>query len=103
MTTIAVVEDSALIANAVKRILEEEGYTVRTYSDGTTALRGLIDEPVGLAILDLKLADMDGTELLRRLREYSDVPVIVLTGVWTEEPHQIEGFQQGADDYIINL
>ena len=101
MQTIAVVEDSATEANFIRIALEESDFKVIPFIDGSTALDGLRREPVDLAILDVELPDMKGTELLRRLRTHSDVPVIILTAVWTEEIHQIEGFREGADDYLI--
>jgi two-component system, OmpR family, response regulator ChvI len=101
MQTIAVIEDSAAEAKFIRDALEESEFKVVPFADGTSALDALRHDHVDLAILDLKLPDMDGTELLQRLRMHSDLPVIILTAVWTEEIDQIVGFRQGADDYII--
>jgi CheY-like chemotaxis protein len=59
--------------------LEAEGYKVRTYNDGTSALEALTDDPADLGIFDIKMPRMDGMELLRRVRQQSDMPVIFLT------------------------
>ena len=79
--------------------LEAEGFEVRTYSDGDSALRGLSARPVDLAILDIKMPRMDGMELLGRLRRQSKMPVIFLTSK-EDEVDEILGLRMGADDYI---
>ena len=70
-----------------------------TYTDGAAALQGLQDNPPDLAILDIKMPRMDGMELLRRLRQKSDMPVIFLTSK-DEEIDELFGLKMGADDYI---
>ena len=77
--TIALVDDDRNILTSVSMALEAEGFKVRTYSDGTEALRALSAQPVDLAILDIKMPRMDGMELLGRLRQDSSLPVIFLT------------------------
>jgi two-component system response regulator ChvI len=79
--------------------LEAEGFDVRTFSDGDTALRGLTSRPVDLAILDIKMPRMDGMELLKQLRRESDLPVIFLTSK-DDEVDEILGLRMGADDYV---
>ena len=79
--------------------LEQEGFTVRTYTDGESALQGLTARPVDLAVLDIKMPRMDGMELLQRLRQRSAVPVIFLTSK-DEEVDELMGLRLGADDYI---
>ena len=79
--------------------LEAEGFGVRTYVDGDSALRGLSSRPADLAILDIKMPRMDGMELLARLRRQSSMPVIFLTSK-DEEVDEILGLRMGADDYI---
>ena len=69
MTTIALVDDDKNILTSVTMLLEQEGYHVRTFSDGASALTGLANQPPDLAILDIKMPRMDGLELLRRLRQ----------------------------------
>ena len=71
---IALVDDDRNILTSVSMVLEAEGFAVVPYRDGDEALRGLLAEPVDLAILDIKMPRMDGHELLRRLREKSTCP-----------------------------
>jgi DNA-binding response OmpR family regulator len=79
--------------------VEAEGYRVMTYSDGFSALQGFKTSPPDLAILDIKMPRMDGMELLRRLREKSDKPVIFLTSK-EREIDELCGLRIGADDLI---
>jgi two-component system response regulator ChvI len=79
--------------------LEQEGYHVKTYTDGATALTALQATPPALAILDIKMPRMDGHEVLRRLRQASDLPVIFLTSK-DDEVDEAMGLNAGADDYI---
>jgi two-component system response regulator ChvI len=97
--TIALVDDDRNILTSVSIALEAEGFEVRTYADGDEALRGLTAKPVDLAVLDIKMPRMDGMELLRRLRQKSDVPVIFLTSK-DEEIDELFGLKMGADDFI---
>ena len=79
MADIALVDDDKNILTSVSMLLEQEGYHVRTFSDGASALTALSATPPDLAILDIKMPRMDGLELLRRLRTSQDLPVIFLT------------------------
>ncbi len=97
--TIALVDDDRNILTSVSIALQSEGFTVRVYSDGAAALKALTDNPPDLAVLDIKMPRMDGMELLRRLREKSDLPVIFLTSK-DDEIDQALGLAMGADDYI---
>lgn len=97
--TIALVDDDRNILTSVAMALEAEGYDVRTFTDGDTALRGLSARPVDLAILDIKMPRMDGMELLRKLRQKSDLPVIFLTSK-DDEVDELLGLKLGADDYV---
>jgi two-component system response regulator ChvI len=99
MATIALVDDDKNILASVSMLLEQEGYTVRSYSDGASAFSGLSTAPPDLAILDIKMPRMDGLELLRRLRQSGDLPVILLTSK-DEEIDELMGLNAGADDYI---
>jgi two-component system response regulator ChvI len=99
MATIALVDDDRDILALVGTMLESEGYHVVAYADGPTALNGLNSVQPDLAILDIKMPQMDGVELLRRLRQKSDVPVIFLTGR-SEETDELLGLRIGADDFI---
>ena len=97
--TIALVDDDRNILTSVSIALQNEGFAVRLYSDGQAALKALADNPPDLAVLDIKMPRMDGMELLRRLREKSELPVIFLTSKDTEIDEAL-GLAMGADDYI---
>ncbi len=97
--TIALVDDDRNILTSVAMTLEQEGFTVRTYTDGESALQGIMARPVDLAVLDIKMPRMDGMELLQRLRARTALPVIFLTSK-DEEVDELMGLRLGADDYI---
>src|SRR5436190_8500675 len=99
MPKIALVDDDRNILTSVSLTLEAEGYAVQTYTDGASGLEGLTSDRPDLAILDIKMPRMDGMELLRRLRQKSDVPVIFLTSK-DEEIDELFGLKMGADDFI---
>ncbi len=99
MPTIALVDDDRNILTSVALSFEAEGYRVQTYTDGATALDGLKTNPPDIAIFDIKMPRMDGMELLRRLRQKSDIPVIFLTSK-DEEIDELFGLKMGADDFI---
>jgi two-component system, OmpR family, response regulator ChvI len=99
MSTIALVDDDRNILTSVSIALEAESYRVITYSDGFSAIEGFKASPPDLAILDIKMPRMDGMELLRRLRQKFDMPVIFLTSK-EEEIDELCGFKLGADDFI---
>ena len=99
MQTIALVDDDRNILTSVSIALESEGYRVETYTDGASALDGLMARPPNLAIFDIKMPRMDGMELLRRLRQKSDLPVIFLTSK-DDEIDELFGLKMGADDFI---
>jgi two-component system response regulator ChvI len=96
---IALVDDDRNILTSVSIAMQAEGYVTRIYSDGETALKALLENPADLGIFDIKMPRMDGLELLRRLREKSDMPVIFLTSK-DEELDEALGLAMGADDYI---
>jgi two-component system response regulator ChvI len=97
--TIALVDDDRNILTSVSMALEAEGFEVRTYADGETALTGLQAKPVDVAVLDIKMPRLDGMELLSRLRRTTSMPVIFLTSK-DEESDELQGLDLGADDYI---
>ena len=99
MATIALVDDDKNILASVTMLLEQEGYHVRSYTDGASALTALSANLPDLAILDIKMPRMDGMELLRRLRQNAEIPVIFLTSK-DEEIDELMGLNAGADDYI---
>jgi two-component system response regulator ChvI len=97
--TIALVDDDRNILTSVSIALQAEGFLTRVYSDGETALKALLENPPDLAIFDIKMPRMDGLELLRRVRERSQIPVIFLTSK-DDELDEALGLAMGADDYI---
>ncbi len=97
--TIALVDDDRNILTSVSIALQAEGFAVRMYADGAAALKALVETPPDLAVLDIKMPRLDGIELLRRLRDKVDVPVIFLTSKDTEIDEAL-GLAMGADDYI---
>jgi two-component system, OmpR family, response regulator ChvI len=99
MPTIALVDDDENILASLKVFFEQEGYAVRTYTDGASALAALAEAPPDIAILDIKMPKMDGVELLKRLRQSSALPVIFLTSK-DDEMDEVVGFTVGADDYM---
>ena len=99
MPKIALVDDDRHILTSVSMALEAEGYQTQTYTDGVAALQGLEDNPPDMAIFDIKMPRMDGMELLRRLRQRSDLPVVFLTSK-DDEIDELFGLKMGADDFI---
>jgi two-component system, OmpR family, response regulator ChvI len=99
MAMIALVDDDRNILTSVGMALEAEGYSVQKYNDGAAALQGLQDTPPDMAIFDIKMPRMDGMELLRRIRQKTDLPVIFLTSK-DDEIDELFGLKMGADDFI---
>ncbi len=97
--TIALVDDDRNILESVSIALEAEGFKVRSYSDGASALRELGARPADLGVFDIKMPGMDGMDLLGRLRRESTMPVIFLTSK-DDEIDEVLGLKLGADDYI---
>jgi two-component system response regulator ChvI len=97
--SIALVDDDRNILSSLSIALIAEGFVTRLYSDGVAALPALIDNPPDLVVCDIKMPNMDGVELLRRLREKGSLPFIFLTSK-TDELDEALGFAMGADDYI---
>jgi two-component system response regulator ChvI len=99
MQRIALVDDDEDILTSVSIALELEGYKVLTYRDSASALIAFKTSPPDLAILDIKMPRMDGMEMLRLLRQVSDVPVIFLT-CRNDEVDEVLGLKMGADDFM---
>jgi len=99
MANITLVDDDENIVASVSLALENHGHVVSAFHDGVTGLAALESDPPDLAIIDVKMPRMDGMEVLRRLRQTSDMPVIILTSK-DEEIDEILGFNLGADDYM---
>jgi two-component system response regulator ChvI len=96
---IALVDDDRNILTSVSIALQSEGFVTRVYTDGATALKAFAENPADLGVFDIKMPQMDGMELLRRLREFSAMPVIFLTSK-DDELDEALGLAMGADDYI---
>jgi two-component system response regulator ChvI len=96
---IALVDDDRNILTSVSIALQQEGFVARVYSDPVAALKAINDNPPDLGVFDIKMPNLDGMELLRRIREFSSMPVIFLTSK-DDELDEALGFAMGADDYI---
>lgn len=96
---ILVVDDEQQITRVLKTSLSSQGYGIRTASDGEEALQMLKDWVPDLIVTDLRMPNMDGLELCRRVRTESRIPIIVLS-VKGEETIKVEALDAGADDYV---
>jgi len=96
---VLVVEDTAAIARALRAALQARGYRVEVALTGSAGLDAAATEDPAAIILDLGLPDIDGVEVCRRIRTWSDVPIIVLTADDTEH-RKVEALDDGADDYV---
>lgn len=96
---ILIVDDESTIAQTVRAYLEPDGFSVLTASDGITALQTVRTFSPDLIVLDVMLPGMDGIEVLRRVRQESNVYVLMLTAK-AEETDKIVGLSVGADDYL---
>ncbi len=99
MTAVLVVDDDPHLLRALRITLQAHGYDVTTAADGHSALLAATQHPLALVILDLGLPDLDGTSVIRELRTWSRVPVLVLSARHGSED-KVEALDAGADDYI---
>jgi DNA-binding response OmpR family regulator len=97
---VLVVDDDDDIRLLLEELLRGAGYGVVTAMDGRAALRAFHADPTDLIVLDLSMPELDGFETLERLRDLSDVPVILLTAR-AGEIDKVRGFRAGADDYVV--
>ncbi len=97
--TILVVDDDPKIVNLVRTYLEREGFRVATAPDGRAALRGIAEERPALMVLDLMLPELDGVDVMRRVREDSDLPILMLSARGSAAD-RVYGIHEGADDYL---
>jgi DNA-binding response OmpR family regulator len=97
--SILIVEDEASIASFIAMYLKKAGFAVRVAPNGEDAIEKAIAEGPSLVVLDLMLPDMDGIEVCRRVRQRSDVPILMLTAR-DEDIDKIIGLEVGADDYL---
>jgi two-component system response regulator ChvI len=99
MSKIALVDDDRNILTSVSICLEAEGFEVETYNDGQSALDAFNRRMPDMAVLDMKMPRMDGMELLQRLRQKTQMPIIFLTSK-DDEIDEVLGLRMGADDYV---
>lgn len=99
MSAILLIDDDASLSDLLAEYLREQGHTVHTAGDGQKGLRVFFEQKPDLVILDVTMPKMDGWETLKRIREMSRAPVIMLTAR-DEEPNVLRGFSLGADDYV---
>ena len=99
MTLVLVVDDEPQIRRALRTSLEAHGYEVATVGTGEEGVVGAAEQAPDLVLLDLGLPDIDGTEVIRRVRAFSDVPVIVLS-VRESQSDKVAALDAGADDYV---
>ena len=100
MRRVLVVDDDDDIRLLLEELLRGAGYVVETARDGRDALRTFHANPTDIVVLDLSMPELDGFETLDRLRDLSDVPVILLTARGGEID-KVRGFRAGADDYVV--
>ena len=98
-TRILLIEDDPDIALAVQSVLDGAGFTVGTADDGRAGLRAFHERRPGLVVLDIGLPGLDGWEVLERIRDMSDIPVLMLTA-HNLESDKVRGLRSGADDYL---
>jgi two-component system KDP operon response regulator KdpE len=98
---ILVVDDEPTFVKLISQTLTHKGYEVLTAGDGQEALRLLFANKPDLVLLDLKMPKMDGWQTCSRIRELSDVPIVMLTGKQKSEEDVVRGLDYGADDYLI--
>jgi two-component system KDP operon response regulator KdpE len=99
MTGVLVVDDDPHLLKVLKIALEVNGYTVTTATDGRSALLAATQHPLALVILDLGLPDIDGTMVIRKLRSWNRVLILVLSARHTSDD-KVEALDAGADDYL---
>jgi len=96
---ILVVDDDPKLLRLVRRELQAEGYQVITASDGETGLQAIVDEEPALVLLDIMMPGIDGLEVCRRVRRFSEVPIVMLTAKGQPDD-VVSGLQAGSDDYV---
>ena len=99
MATVLVADDDPDILRLVTRLLEGFGHTVVQAADGQAALKGVFDRKPDLVVLDIGMPKMGGWQVLERIREVSDVPVLMLTAQG-DELDKVRGLRSGADDFV---
>jgi DNA-binding response OmpR family regulator len=98
-TRVLIIEDDPAIAEAVQRVVARQNGTGVVAGDGRNGLRNFFEDRPDLVVLDIGLPEMDGWEVLERIRDLSDVPVLILTAHDLEQ-EKVRGLTSGADDYL---
>ena len=99
MTSILIIDDDVELAGLFKDYLEREGFSVTTAHDGLTGLNLALSDQYALAVLDIMLPDIKGTEILARIRQQSQMPIMMFTAKG-DDVDRIIGLEAGADDYV---
>jgi DNA-binding response OmpR family regulator len=99
-TLVLVVDDDIRMLRMIKRLLELEGFEVLVANNGDEALRTFEKDSPSLVLLDVMMPDIDGYTVCRRIREFSQVPIIMVTAKG-DDKEKVEGLDVGADDYVI--
>lgn len=99
--TVLIIEDDQRTSHFLVLVLEKAGYNTLTAFNGTNGLSLIENSEPDLVLLDIVMPEMNGWEVLRRLRKFSEVPVIILTAEDSKDTDKIKGLNSGADDYII--
>lgn len=97
---ILIVEDDIQIRNFIRFALENEKYKVLTSENAAQAMNEIVSEPMDLILLDLGLPDADGMEVIKKVREFSDIPIIVVSAR-DQDKEKIKALDYGADDYLV--
>lgn len=100
MTKILIVDDDAHIRELINLLLRKEGFDLYEASDGMQALKVMEKVKIDLAVIDIMMPNMDGWQLCKELREFSDIPILMLTAKG-ETTQKVKGFGLGADDYLV--
>jgi two-component system, OmpR family, response regulator len=100
MTKILIVDDDAHIRELINLLLRKEGFDLNEASDGMQALKVMEKVKIDLAVIDIMMPNMDGWQLCKELREFSDIPILMLTAKG-ETTQKVKGFGLGADDYLV--
>jgi two component transcriptional regulator, winged helix family len=97
---ILIVEDDIQIRNFIRFALENEKYKVLTSENAAQAMNEIVSEPMDLILLDLGLPDADGMEVIKKVREFSDIPIIVVSAR-DQDKEKVKALDYGADDYLV--
>jgi DNA-binding response OmpR family regulator len=98
--TILLIDDDERVTTLLSRLLESDGYRPIEAADADSAMRAVVANELDLVLLDVRMPEVDGIDLLRRIRAASGVPVIMLTSAG-EEADRVLGLRTGADDYVV--